>query len=75
MSQNLHIVIIEDEAATARNLEYILKEINPEIEIVKILQSIQKQWIGFLNADHYDLIFSDIISLMGYHLKSSGRSI
>jgi hypothetical protein len=37
--KNLHIVIIEDEAA-ARNLEYILKEINPEIQIVKTLQSI-----------------------------------
>ncbi|HCN50375.1 MAG TPA: DNA-binding response regulator [Chryseobacterium sp.] len=61
MKKTLHIVIIEDEAATARNLEYILKEINPEIQIVKTLQSIVEaiDWFTLDDGD-FDLIFSDI---------------
>jgi len=61
MKKNLHIVIIEDEAATARNLEYILKEINPAIQIVKTLPSIAEAMDWFrLNDSDYNLIFSDI---------------
>ncbi|MDF2551437.1 MAG: DNA-binding response regulator [Chryseobacterium sp.] len=61
MKKQLDIVIIEDEAATARNLEYILREINPEIQIVKTLQSITQAMDWFiLNNKDYDLIFSDI---------------
>ncbi|WP_322545040.1 LytR/AlgR family response regulator transcription factor [Elizabethkingia miricola] len=61
MKKNLHIIIIEDEAATARNLEYILKEINPGIQIVKTLPSIAEAMDWFtLNDSDYDLIFSDI---------------
>ncbi|BAP31417.1 two component system response regulator [Chryseobacterium sp. StRB126] len=61
MTQNLHIVIIEDEAATARNLEYILKETDPGIEIITTLQSIAEavEWFE-TNDTIYDLIFSDI---------------
>lgn len=61
MTQNLHIIIIEDEAATARNLEYILQEINPDIKIIVTLQSITEsvQWLT-INSNDYDLIFSDI---------------
>ncbi len=61
MSQQLRIVIIEDEAATARDLEFILKEINSDFEITAILQTVREsvQWLSS-NADHYDLIFSDI---------------
>ncbi|MGV2451082.1 LytTR family DNA-binding domain-containing protein [Chryseobacterium sp.] len=61
MSQQLRIVIIEDEAATARDLEFILKEINSGFEITVILQTVRDSvlWLSS-NADHYDLIFSDI---------------
>lgn len=61
MRRNIHIIIIEDEPATARHLEYILKEINPEIQITKCLQSIADatEWFT-LNDNNYDLIFSDI---------------
>lgn len=61
MTQNLRIILIEDEAATARNLEYILKEINPGIEVIVTLQSITESvdWFNGYNND-YDLIFSDI---------------
>ncbi|HCN48125.1 MAG TPA: DNA-binding response regulator [Chryseobacterium sp.] len=61
MTQNLHIVIIEDEAATARNLEYILQEIDPGIEVITTLQSIDQAVDWFETNDNiYDLIFSDI---------------
>ncbi|KQT20959.1 LytTR family transcriptional regulator [Chryseobacterium sp. Leaf405] len=61
MTQNLYIIIIEDEAATARNLEYILKDINPDIKIIVTLQSISEavDWFA-VNDKTYDLIFSDI---------------
>jgi len=61
MTQNLYIVIIEDEAATARNLEYILQEINKDTKIVMTLQSIREalDWFA-VNHNTYDLIFSDI---------------
>lgn len=61
MTQNLHIVIIEDEAATARNLEYILQEIHPGIEIIKTLKSVAEAIDWFeTNNNIYDVIFSDI---------------
>lgn len=62
MIPNLRIILIEDEAATARHLEYILKEINPGIDAVITLQSISDSVTWFAgNAHHdYDLIFSDI---------------
>lgn len=61
MTQNLRIILIEDEAATARNLEFILKEINPGIEVIVTLQSITESvdWLTDNDRD-YDLIFSDI---------------
>ncbi|SEM10999.1 DNA-binding response regulator, LytR/AlgR family [Chryseobacterium taichungense] len=61
MIPNLRIILIEDEAATARNLEFILKEINPDIEVITTLQSIAES-VDYLSAcNHdYDLIFSDI---------------
>lgn len=62
MIPNLRIILIEDEAATARNLEFILKEINPGIEVVVTLQSISdsEAWFAGKEAPDYDLIFSDI---------------
>ncbi|GGH03467.1 LytR/AlgR family response regulator transcription factor [Pedobacter zeae] len=61
MKRNLHIVIIEDEAATARNLEYILQEIDPDTKVIATLQSISEaiDWFTSTNRS-YDLIFSDI---------------
>lgn len=61
MTQNLRIILIEDEAATARNLEFILKGINPGIEVIVTLQSITESvdWLTDNDRD-YDLIFSDI---------------
>ncbi|NLR61788.1 response regulator transcription factor [Chitinophaga polysaccharea] len=55
------IVLIEDEAATARNLEYIIREIKPAVEIMATLQGVTEavDWLAG-NHNSYDLIFSDI---------------
>ncbi|QJB37434.1 response regulator transcription factor [Chitinophaga oryzae] len=60
MTSPLRIVLIEDEAATARNLEYILSAIKPSIEIMATLTGVTEgvEWLTANNG--YDLIFSDI---------------
>lgn len=61
MTLPLRIVLIEDEAATARNLEYIIREIKPDVEIMAALQGVTEA-VNWLTTHHnsYDLIFSDI---------------
>lgn len=56
----MRILIIEDEAKTARELERNIREVYPEAEIAALLQSIRGsvKWLGE-NASP-DLIFSDI---------------
>ncbi|MBS1563215.1 MAG: response regulator transcription factor [Bacteroidetes bacterium] len=57
----LRIVIIEDEPATARNLHFMLREIDVQTELLATLDSVT-QSTGWL-VDHpndYDLIFMDI---------------
>lgn len=61
MNRDLCIVLIEDEPATARNLEYIIKEIHPAVRIIKVLASIRDALSWFpASEEDYDLIFSDI---------------
>ncbi len=56
----MKIVIIEDEQVTAKDLALTIKEIEPEFEIVEILNSVEEA-ITYLNShDSIDLIFSDI---------------
>jgi two-component system, LytTR family, response regulator LytT len=53
-------VIIEDETAAVRNLQAILKEVAPDVEIIAVLDSIQKS-VAWLTANQApDLIFMDI---------------
>jgi two-component system, LytTR family, response regulator LytT len=58
---SLHIAIIEDEPATARNLGYMLQDAKPDIQILNILGSI-KDAVAWLkeNAEKCDLLFMDI---------------
>lgn len=56
----MKIVIIEDEKLTAQDLELVLHEVNPEIEIVHILPSVKQAINYFKNHPEPDLIFSDI---------------
>lgn len=56
----MKIVLIEDEHLTAKDLALTIKEIEPEFEIVEILNSVEEA-IAYLNTNkNIDLIFSDI---------------
>lgn len=56
----MKVLLIEDETAAARNLKAILKEINPEIEVIETLESITEtiQWVK--THPQPDLLFVDI---------------
>lgn len=55
------IVIIEDEAVTARNLAHLLRLIDEDISIIAMLNSVSESVAWFNgNAGAYDLIFMDI---------------
>lgn len=56
----MKIVIIEDEAFTAENLKENLLAVNPEIQIMTILNSVGNAIAWFKTHKHPDLIFSDI---------------
>lgn len=58
---NIRIVVVEDEAATARNLIHILDETDEHITVVQTLSAVSDAVTWF--KDHpgsYDLIFMDI---------------
>jgi DNA-binding LytR/AlgR family response regulator len=58
---DMHIVIVEDEAVTARNLAHLLQEIEINISIVTTLSSVGESVNWFIkNPEAYDLIFMDI---------------
>ncbi len=56
----MKVLIIEDETAASENLIAMLQEIDPEIEVLKVLESVQ-QTVRWLNSNPSpDLIFMDI---------------
>lgn len=56
----MNIVIIEDEEFAARRLERMMKEFDPDIQIVAKLESVVDSVEWFKNHDVPDLIFMDI---------------
>ncbi|MFZ6010555.1 MAG: LytR/AlgR family response regulator transcription factor [Bacteroidota bacterium] len=56
----MKVVIIEDEPLVARDLENLLKKVEPAVNILKVLSSVEaaKKW--FTNNTPPDLILSDI---------------
>lgn len=56
----MQILIIEDEAAAARRLAKLISEIDPEIEILDQLDSIESSVLWFEQHPMPDLIFMDI---------------
>jgi two-component system, LytTR family, response regulator LytT len=54
------IVIIEDEQLTANDLAKTIRKINPDINIVTFLYSVEDAIVWFKQNEHPDLIFSDI---------------
>lgn len=57
----LRVAIIEDEPATARNLQFLLQETDPDIEVLALLSGV-KETVDWLNqhGDRCDLLFMDI---------------
>ena len=53
-------IIIEDEQLAARRLEMMVKTIDPSIEIVAMLESVEDSVEWFKKNNHPDLIFLDI---------------
>ena len=56
----MKIVIIEDEEFAARRLERLIKEINPEIQILTRLESVAESVEWFTQNALPDLIFMDV---------------
>ncbi|MFV0605430.1 MAG: LytR/AlgR family response regulator transcription factor [Niabella sp.] len=56
----MNIVIVEDERLTAEDLSDIIKEVNPQVTIQKILSSVKDAVSYFRSNPLPDLIFSDI---------------
>lgn len=53
-------VIIEDEQIAAQNLQRLLMEVNPETEVVRILQSVEESVEYFSHINEVELVFMDI---------------
>lgn len=56
----MKVLIIEDEAAATRRLEKLIKEYDPQIDIVKALDSVTSSINWLSGNEHPDLIFMDI---------------
>jgi len=56
----MKVIIIEDEQATAQRLQKMIGELDPEIEVIRILDSIESSIAWFGENPAPDLIFQDI---------------
>ncbi len=56
----MKVLIIEDEAPAFRRLEKVLEEVDPAIEIIDVIDSVEESVKWFENHQHPDLIFMDI---------------
>ncbi|SKB82541.1 LytR/AlgR family response regulator transcription factor [Dyadobacter psychrophilus] len=56
----MKVVIIEDEYPAAERLEKLIKKLDPKIEIIAVLESVESAKRWFAGAHQVDLIFSDI---------------
>ncbi|XOV94353.1 MAG: LytR/AlgR family response regulator transcription factor [Bacteroidota bacterium] len=56
----MKVLIIEDEAPAFRRLEKVLEEVEPGVEIIDVIDSVEESVKWFDNHQHPDLIFMDI---------------
>ncbi len=56
----INVLIIEDEQATALRLQKLIQEIEPEVQVLDILDSIESSVMWLKSNPHPDLIFQDI---------------
>jgi two-component system LytT family response regulator len=54
------VVIVEDETAAAANLRHMLQEIEPNVEVVDILESVEESVEFFSQPHEVDVVFMDI---------------
>ena len=60
MHNTMKAIIIEDESVAAQALQLLIQEIDPEIEIVTILETIEESVEWFEEQPQPDLVFMDI---------------
>ena len=53
-------IIIEDEQSAAENLKFLLQTVDPEIEILRTIESVSDAVAYFKDYEIYDLVFMDI---------------
>lgn len=56
----MKIVIVEDELAASENLIYLLKNLNPSIEVLTVLDSVRASVEYFSTSNGAELVFMDI---------------
>jgi len=56
----MKVIIVEDEVLASENLIYLLKNIDPNIEVLKVLDSVKSSINFFSKPNEADLIFMDI---------------
>lgn len=56
----MKVLIIEDEPATARRLEKILREIEPGLEVMDVIDTVEDSVSFFLSKESPQLVFMDI---------------
>ncbi len=56
----MKIVIVEDELAASENLTYLLKKLNPNIEVLTVLDSVRSSVAYFSTPNEAELVFMDI---------------
>jgi len=56
----MKIVIVEDELSTSDNLTYLLKNLNPNIEVLAVLDSVRTSVAYFATPTDAELVFMDI---------------
>jgi len=53
-------VIVEDEIVAAKNLQHLIAQVNTNIEIIAVLESIEESVEWFSTNPNFDLVFMDI---------------
>ncbi len=56
----MKVVIVEDEIAASDNLTYLLKKIEPAIQVLEVLDSVKSAVAFFNNPHEAELVFMDI---------------
>ena len=56
----MNVVIVEDEIAASDNLAYLLRKLEPEVEVMDVLDSVQAAVAYFSSHADMDLVFLDI---------------